>query len=91
MNINQPLALVQESNKESNEQYYYIQHRFNLDQIKKENPEQDMAPSLFIFLLDQSGSMAGKSIELASKALIIFLQSIPVWVYIKFSFFLYLM
>ena len=40
-----------------------------------------MAPSLFIFLLDQSGSMAGKSIELASKALIIFLQSIPVGSY----------
>ena len=40
-----------------------------------------MTPSLFIFLLDQSGSMSGSSIEIACKALILFLQSIPVGSY----------
>ena len=77
LNINQPLALIQEGNKESIEKFYYIQHRFKLDQIQKENQDQEMNPCLFIFLIDQSGSMYGKSMELAKKALIIFLQSIP--------------
>ena len=34
-------------------------------------------PSLFIFLIDQSGSMSGKSIELVKQALILFIQSLP--------------
>ena len=77
LNINQPLALVQGINEKLNEKYYYIQLRFKSDQLKKETLDQEMIPSLFIFLLDQSGSMSGESIKLASKALIIFLQSIP--------------
>ena len=35
------------------------------------------APSLFIFLIDQSGSMEGKPIKLVSDTLIFFLQSLP--------------
>ena len=34
-------------------------------------------PGLFIFLIDQSGSMSGKSIELVKKALLLFIQSLP--------------
>ena len=34
-------------------------------------------PSLFIFLIDQSGSMSGKPIELVVETLIFFLQSLP--------------
>ena len=33
-------------------------------------------PGLFIFLIDQSGSMAGKSIDLVKKALLLFIQSL---------------
>ena len=34
-------------------------------------------PSLFIFLIDQSGSMGGKPIKIVSNTLIFFLQSLP--------------
>ena len=34
-------------------------------------------PGLFIFLVDQSGSMRGNSIDLVKKALILFMQSLP--------------
>ncbi|MBP5700143.1 MAG: VWA domain-containing protein, partial [Methanobrevibacter sp.] len=34
-------------------------------------------PSLFVFLIDQSGSMSGKSIKLVKQALILFMQSLP--------------
>ena len=32
---------------------------------------------MFIFLIDQSGSMSGSPIKVASKALLLFLQSLP--------------
>ena len=34
-------------------------------------------PVLFIFLVDQSGSMSGKPIELVKKSLLFFIQSLP--------------
>ena len=34
-------------------------------------------PGLFIFLIDQSGSMRGNSIDLVRKALVLFMQSLP--------------
>ncbi len=34
-------------------------------------------PGLFIFLIDQSGSMSGKSIDLVKQALLLFIQSLP--------------
>ena len=80
LDTNQPLALVQEPIKEFNEKYYFVQHRFKLDQINYKEKD-EISPSLFIFLIDQSISMAGKNMKIASKALLLFLQSIPVGSY----------
>ena len=41
-------------------------------------------PGLFIFLIDQSGSMGGKSIELVRQALILFIKSLPRGSYFQF-------
>ncbi len=46
---------------------------YNTFQINKIND----TPGLFIFLIDQSGSMSGKSINLVKQALLIFIQSLP--------------
>ena len=35
-------------------------------------------PGLFIFLVDQSGSMGGTSIELVKQALLLFIKSLPI-------------
>ena len=44
---------------------------------KYENNTINDTPGLFIFLIDQSGSMSGKSIDLVRQALILFIQSLP--------------
>ena len=51
--------------------------------IYEENLIND-TPGLFIFLVDQSGSMMGKSIELVRKALLLFIQSLPSGSYFQF-------
>jgi len=46
--------------------------------IRPEDEEYpEIAPGEFIFLLDRSGSMSGTLINLATEALILFIQSIP--------------
>ena len=40
-------------------------------------------PGLFIFLIDQSGSMRGKSIDLVKQALLLFIQSLPAGSYFQ--------
>ena len=45
--------------------------------LKYEKNEINETPGLFIFLIDQSGSMSGKPIELVRKALLLFIQSLP--------------
>ena len=40
-------------------------------------------PGVFVFLVDQSGSMSGESIELVKKSLVLFMQSLPVGSYFQ--------
>ena len=54
------------------EKNYIIHYRY-----KSESDNKNLNPGFFIFLIDQSGSMGGRSIEIASKALKLFLQSLP--------------
>ena len=42
-----------------------------------QNIKENDTPGLFIFLIDQSGSMSGKSINLVKQALLLFIQSLP--------------
>ena len=71
----------------------YIYNSKNIKEIPiPEKPDQDCnvsyyskyqenlmndTPGLFIFLIDQSGSMRGNSIDLVKKALALFMQSLP--------------
>ena len=74
-----PISLVQESPFDSNLKYYFLQYN-----LTKESPikkSELLSPSIFIFLIDQSGSMSGNKIKIASQALILFLQSLPVGSY----------
>ena len=40
-------------------------------------------PGIFIFLIDQSGSMSGRSIDLVRKSLLLFIQSLPAGSYFQ--------
>ena len=44
--------------------------------LKYQQQEKTNTPSLFIFLIDQSGSMAGSSMRIVSEAILFFLQSL---------------
>ena len=67
---NSPIVYCQKSNLNKNEKSYIIHYIKKIDNL-------GIIPGLFIFLIDQSGSMEGQSINLVSEALEIFLQSIP--------------
>ena len=85
--------------KETSYSINYIYTSKNLQQIPiPEKPDEDNtvsyfskyeknisneSPGLFIFLIDQSGSMSGNPIELVKKALLLFLQSLPVGSYFQ--------
>ena len=71
--INKPFIYCQESSL--NETNYILNYRYKKE--KSENDEEISHPAIFIFLLDQSGSMDGDRIKIASKALELFIQSLP--------------
>ena len=70
----EPKIFLQKS-KKIEEDNYIIQYKYK--DIKSDNNNFDIPPCLFIFLLDQSGSMNGNKIEISKKAIEIFLQSLP--------------
>ena len=70
---NKPFIYRQESSLKENN--YVIHYRYK--KKKKKKDEEEFHPAIFIFLLDQSGSMSGSRITIASKALELFIQSLP--------------
>ena len=70
---NKPFIYRQESSLKENN--YIIHYRYKKEITEKD--EEKFHPAIFIFLLDQSGSMSGSRIEIASKALELFIQSLP--------------
>ena len=76
--INEPMIFCQESTLDEKEKNYIVQYRSITK--KPENGKMNdlnLNPALFIFLVDQSGSMSGNPIKVASKAILLFLQSLP--------------
>ena len=71
LNMDKPFAYVQKS-LDSKEKNYFIQYRY-----KNTNKDNFNKPALFIFLIDESGSMIGRSIKITKEALKIFIQSLP--------------
>ena len=71
---NEPFIYTQNSSLKNNETNYLIQYLYKND---NKNNEIITFPGLFIFLVDQSGSMSGTRIDIASKALQLFIQSLP--------------
>ena len=74
-NDEKPIAYRQKSTFDRSEQNYFIQYKIKKC-LSEENKDQEN-PALFIFLIDQSGSMSGSSIKIAANALKLFIQSLP--------------
>ena len=74
LDSNYPIIYCQNSSINENEKYYCLRYKYN--SLKNEEGL-EFNPGLFIFLIDQSGSMTGRAIRIASKALRLFLQSLP--------------
>ena len=62
-----PISLPEEPDTDININYYQ----------KYQTGQKTDTPSLFIFLIDQSGSMSGSPMRLVSESLLFFLQSLP--------------
>ena len=69
------------SQKNNEEQSFVLNYKYTEEGKKYNKKDIKLSPALFIFLIDQSGSMSGSAIKVASKALLLFLQSLPVGSY----------
>ena len=67
-----PILYFQKSPFDKNKQYYVLQY------INKISEKLYLNQTLIIFLVDQSVSMSGRPIEIASKSIELFLHSLPV-------------
>ena len=65
------------SNKEADLINYVDLNPENVYEEKYDKEEINDYPANFVFLIDQSGSMEGESMELAKESLILFLKSLP--------------
>ena len=79
-NIDKDNAIIiynQKSVYDKNKNYYALQY---INKIQTQNNEESLYinPALLIFLVDQSGSMSGLKIKIASQTLELFLHSLPV-------------
>lgn len=74
LDINYPIIYSQESSIVPDEINYCIRHRPEFD---ISNEETKNYPGFFIFLVDQGHSMSIKSLKLVSRAVKLFLQSLP--------------
>ena len=74
-NLYQPLIYCQKSLLNNDELNYIINYSYKMKIANKDN--MIIKPALFIFLIDQSGSMSGRKIKIASEGLKLFLQSLP--------------
>ena len=79
--INYPIIYCQNSSLEQKEKNYCIKYKYKKEKSGDDDLDIENSPRLFIFLLDQSGSMSGEPIEIAKQALKLFLQSLPVGSY----------
>jgi len=71
----EPIVYCQKSSLNKDELNYVIHYT---NKTKKVNDNiSEINPALLIFLIDQSGSISGQSIKIASKGLKLFLQSLP--------------
>ena len=64
--FSEPKIFYQKS-KKMNEDSYVIQYKYK--DTKSDDKQLNIPPAVFIFLLDQSGSMRGSRISIAKKAL----------------------
>ena len=72
----EPIIYTQKSTFDQKERNYYIQYHIKNKKIDNDQNTEDK-PALFIFLIDQSGSMSGTPMKIASNALKLFIQSLP--------------
>lgn len=75
------MLFSQNSERNKNEQSIIFNYKLTDNEDNEDEEDIYLTPAIFIFFIDQSGSMAGNSIKVASRALLLFLQSLPVGSY----------
>ncbi|MCQ2820677.1 MAG: VIT and VWA domain-containing protein, partial [archaeon] len=74
-NKDTPTLIFKQNNPKTNESVLLL--KSDLSKYLKEKDPLSASPSIFIFLIDQSGSMAGSKMKMVREALKLFLCSLP--------------